>query len=175
MTTEEVEDDGLHGLHARQIWILVVLLIGTVKTLYVCSSCWQRKGTSSSPSGCLSDYPQLPRHLNGCGGSPVSRRELNLMEAIFRIYDKCTLSTITHKLNISGTTFIWSSFLAFVCGTRAQILSAPFRYILYILRLGIFYFLLFYGTTPINSDYNIYYFSLLHSTFYRQIFGTQNK
>jgi hypothetical protein len=29
----------------------------------VCSSCWQRRDTSPSHCGCLSDSPQLPRHL----------------------------------------------------------------------------------------------------------------
>jgi hypothetical protein len=29
----------------------------------VCSSCWQRRGTSPSHCGCLSDYPQLPPYV----------------------------------------------------------------------------------------------------------------
>jgi hypothetical protein len=96
-----------------------------------------------------------PTSLHGRGGPPLSWRALNLMEAIFSTYDKCTLSAITQKLNVSGHTLIWLLFLALVCENLAQNLSASFKYILYILRLGIFYFLLFYGTTPINSDYNV--------------------
>jgi hypothetical protein len=46
-----------------QIWILGIFTRGTPKNPCVCSSCWQRRGTSPSHCGCLSDYPQLPRHL----------------------------------------------------------------------------------------------------------------
>jgi hypothetical protein len=39
------------------------LPLGTLKVSCVCSSSWQRRITSPSHCGCLSDYPQLPRHL----------------------------------------------------------------------------------------------------------------
>jgi hypothetical protein len=47
------------------------------------------------------------------------------------IYYKCTLSSITHKLNASGQVSIWTYFLVLECGTRAQGLSVPFSYALY--------------------------------------------
>jgi hypothetical protein len=74
-----------------------------------------------------------PESLNGCGGPwcDVSRRSLNLLEDILSIYYKCTLSDITHKLNVSGHTLIWTFFHVLVCGTRAQRLPAPFNYTLY--------------------------------------------
>jgi hypothetical protein len=37
----------------------LVLRVGTPK----CGFCWQRRDTSPSHCGCLSDYPQPPRHL----------------------------------------------------------------------------------------------------------------
>jgi hypothetical protein len=42
--------------------------------------------------------------LKGCCGPwwDVSRRVLNLMEDILSTYYKCSLSAITHKLNVSG-------------------------------------------------------------------------
>jgi hypothetical protein len=39
------------------------LPVGTPKNPCVCSSCWQQTATSPMHCGCLSDYPQLPRHL----------------------------------------------------------------------------------------------------------------
>jgi hypothetical protein len=41
-------------------------------------------------------------------------------------------SAITHKLNVSGHMLIWTFFLVLVCGTRAQNLSAPFSYTIYV-------------------------------------------
>jgi hypothetical protein len=38
-------------------------LWGTPKNPSACSSCWQRRGTSLSHCGCLSDYPQIIQHL----------------------------------------------------------------------------------------------------------------
>jgi hypothetical protein len=40
--------------------------LGTHKHPCVCSSCWQWTVTSPSHCGCLSDYPQLPRHMFIC-------------------------------------------------------------------------------------------------------------
>jgi hypothetical protein len=73
-----------------------------------------------------------PASLAACGGPwwDVSRRTLNLMEDILRTCYKCTLSAITHKLNVSGL-MIWTFVLVLVCGTRAQSFSAPFSYTLY--------------------------------------------
>jgi hypothetical protein len=45
-------------------------------------------------------------------------------------YSKCTISTINHKLNVSGHTLIWTLFLGLVRGTRVQNLSLPFGYTL---------------------------------------------
>jgi hypothetical protein len=75
-----------------------------------------------------------PGTLNGCGGPwwDVSRRALNLMENTLSTYYKCTLSDITHKLNVCGHMLIWTFFLVLACGTRAQSLSAPFSYTLHI-------------------------------------------
>jgi hypothetical protein len=108
------------------------LPMGTPKNPFVRNSCWQRRGTSPSQCGCLSDYPKLS--LNECGVPwwDVSRRALNLMEDILDTYYKCTFSAITHKLNVSGHMLMWTFFLVLVCGTRAQSLSTPFIYTLYI-------------------------------------------
>jgi hypothetical protein len=43
--------------------------------LRVCSSCWQRRGTSSSHWGCLSDCPQLPGILERMRRSMMGRVE----------------------------------------------------------------------------------------------------
>jgi hypothetical protein len=56
-----------------------------------------------------------PPSVNGCGGPwwDVSRRALNLLKDILSTYYKCTLSTITHKLNISGHILIRTFFFFF--------------------------------------------------------------
>jgi hypothetical protein len=41
----------------------------------------------------------------------------------FSTFHKCTLSAITHKLNVSGYISIWTFFLALECGTLCQIVS----------------------------------------------------
>jgi hypothetical protein len=46
-------------------------------------------------------------------------------------YRKCTLSAITHRLNVPGHMLIWIYFHVLVCGTRAQNFPAPFSYTLY--------------------------------------------
>jgi hypothetical protein len=53
------------------------------------------------------------------------------MEDILSTYCEYILSAITHKLNVSRHMLIWSFFPVLVRGTHAQILSAPFSYILY--------------------------------------------
>jgi hypothetical protein len=63
ITDGQVEEDPLHDLHARQIWILWKFARGTPKTSCVCSSCSQLRVTSPSHCGRLSDYPKLLRHL----------------------------------------------------------------------------------------------------------------
>jgi hypothetical protein len=52
---------GGHFMASTLTWLQSsgFLPMGTPK----CSSCWQGRGTSPSHCGCLSDYPQLPRHL----------------------------------------------------------------------------------------------------------------
>jgi hypothetical protein len=108
--------------------------VGTPKHPCVCSSCWQRRGNWPSHCGCLSDYPQMPRriwtnaadHDETCRGVHwISWREF------WAIYYKCTLSAITHKLNVSVLMLIWTFFLFVVCGSRSQNLSAPFSYTRY--------------------------------------------
>jgi hypothetical protein len=72
-----------------------------------------------------------PASLNGsgCPRWDVSKRALNLMENILSTYYKCTLPTITHRLNVSGHMLIWTFFFLFlVRGTRAQSLSLHFSY-----------------------------------------------
>jgi hypothetical protein len=49
-------------------------------------------------------------------------------EDILSTYCKCTLSAITHKLNVSGH-ILMSFFLVFACGTCAQILFPSLSYI----------------------------------------------
>jgi hypothetical protein len=82
------------------LWNFTILPVGTPKNPCVCSSCWQRRGTSLSHCGCLSDYPQLPPvSLSGCG-----------VDDIWSAFYKCTLLAITHKLNVSGHMLIWTIF-----------------------------------------------------------------
>jgi hypothetical protein len=56
----------------------------------------------------------------------VMRRFEACTEFFRRTYYKCTLSAVTHKLNVSGYILVWKFFLILVCETRAQSLSAPF-------------------------------------------------
>jgi hypothetical protein len=110
------------------------LTVGTLTNPCVCSYCWHRRET---PTMALWMPVRLsvttPASLNGCRGPwwDESRCALNLMEGILSTYYKCTLSAVTHKLNVSGHILIWTFFLVLVCGIRAQSLSAPFSYTLY--------------------------------------------
>jgi hypothetical protein len=70
---------------------------------------------------------------------PPRSSELNPLEGILSTYYKCTLSAVTHKLNVSGKMLMWTFFLVSVCGTRAQSLSAPFSYILYGVEVRCYY------------------------------------
>jgi hypothetical protein len=84
-----------------------LLPVGTSKHPCVCNSCWQRSSTSHFR--CLSDYPQLSRHLwtdaavhdETCQGV-----HWNLTKNILSTYYRCTLSATTNKLNVSGHVFI---------------------------------------------------------------------
>jgi hypothetical protein len=58
------------------------------------------------------------------------------MEDILSPYFKCTFSAITHKLNVSGHMLILTFVLVLVYGTRAQRLSVPFSYTLYVYNVG---------------------------------------
>jgi hypothetical protein len=103
----------------------LVLHVGTPK----CGSCWQQRDTSPSHCGCLSDCPQLPRHL--CVDTAVRLETCRGVHWIWwRTYYKSTLSAVTHKLNASGNILVWTVCLILVCGTRAQSSSAPFSYTL---------------------------------------------
>jgi hypothetical protein len=62
----------------------------------------------------------------------ASWRAPNLTEVILSTYYKCTLSAITHKLNVSGHMLMCIFFLVLVCGTRVQSLSALFSYTLWV-------------------------------------------
>jgi hypothetical protein len=53
-------------------------------------------------------------------GRDVSRRELNLMEDKLSTYYECTLSSVAHKLNISGHMLIRAFCLALICGAMLQ-------------------------------------------------------
>jgi hypothetical protein len=75
---------------------------------------------------CPGIFERMRRSMMRC-----VRRALNLVEGILITYYKCTLSAITHKLNVSGHMLIWTFVLVLVCGTRAQSLSAPFCRTLY--------------------------------------------
>jgi hypothetical protein len=65
-------------------------------------------------------------HDEACRGAHWISRE-----AILSTYSKCTLSAVTHTLNVSGHMLITIFFLVLVCGTRAQSLYAIFSYTLY--------------------------------------------
>lgn len=79
------------------------------------------------------DITTTPASLNECSGPwwDVSRRTLNLMEAILRTYYKCTISAIIHILDAFGHILIWIFFPVFVCGTLAQSSSTTFNFTLY--------------------------------------------
>jgi hypothetical protein len=102
---------------------------GTPKNPCVCSSCWQRSGTSPMNCGCLSDYSKLPRHLwtdaavhdETCRGVHwISWRTFwtLLINELFQLW---------HKVNASGHMLILTYFLVLVYGTRAQSLSRTFQ------------------------------------------------
>jgi hypothetical protein len=57
---------------------------------------------------------------------------LNLMEDILSIRNKCSLSAITHKLNVCGHMLIWTFYLVLARGTWAQSLSEDVTYTRYI-------------------------------------------
>jgi hypothetical protein len=110
MTDGYVEEDPLHGLHARLTWILCIftyentwkpfctqLLLTTKRHFTI--SLWMPVRLSAI----------APAFLYGCGGPwwDVSRLALNLMEDILNTYYTCTLSGTTHKLNVSGHMLIW--------------------------------------------------------------------
>jgi hypothetical protein len=102
----------------------VFLPVGTPKHPCVCSSCWHFTIALWMPVRLAAT---TPASLDGCSGPwwDVLRHALNLMEGILSIYYKCTLSAITHKLNVSGRLLIWTCFLVLVCGTLAQSFSPP--------------------------------------------------
>jgi hypothetical protein len=87
------------------------LPVGTPKYPCVCSSCWHRRGISHY--GSLSEYPQLTWQLwtdaavhdETCRGV-----HWNLTNDILSTCYKCTLSTLTHKLNVSGHRDIFPRF-----------------------------------------------------------------
>jgi hypothetical protein len=74
----------------------------------VCSSCWRETShhLTLDTSQTIRKFP--PASLNGCDDPwwDVSRRALNLLEDILSNYYKCTTSAVTHKLNISGYTWM---------------------------------------------------------------------
>jgi hypothetical protein len=119
---EQVEEDPVLGLHARQTWILLIFTRGdTWKPL-----CMQLRLTAKRCFAIALWMPlrlsaTTPASLSGCSGPwlGVLRRTMNVMEDILSIYYKCTLSAVTHKLNVSGhmliSTFdIWNMSRKFV-------------------------------------------------------------
>jgi hypothetical protein len=134
MTNRELEEDPLHGFHARQIWIfwifvsedtynpLCMQLLLTTKRHFT-NAIWTPVRLSST----------TPAALNGCDGPwwDVSRLAVNLMEDILGSYYNCTLSAITHKLNVSWHGDDMDIFSCFGMWTRAHSLSAPFTFTLY--------------------------------------------
>jgi hypothetical protein len=97
--------------------------VGTPKNRCVCSSCWHRRCTSPSRCGCLSDYPQLPRHLwtDAAVHDETSRRVFNLTGNIFSTYYNDTLPPTAHKLNVSGHMLIRTFFLVLVRGNVPKV------------------------------------------------------
>jgi hypothetical protein len=73
-------------------------------------------------------HADTPTSLNGCG-SPlcdVSTRALNVMEDIWSAYYSyylllCTLSAVTHRLNVSRDMLTWTLCLVSVCETNDPI------------------------------------------------------
>jgi hypothetical protein len=66
----------------------------------------------------------MMRHVEVCTESRGGHFE--------HLFYKCTLSAVTHKLNVFGHMLIQTFFLVLLCETHAQSLSAPFSHILYV-------------------------------------------
>jgi hypothetical protein len=135
MSEGQVEEDPLRGLQDHPTWILWIFTCGAPRNRCIFSSFWQQTDTSPSHCGCLSDYPQLPRHLwtDVAVHDETSWLLLKLMENILGTCYECILSAIIHKLNVSEYMLLRTLFLALLCGTSTQNLSTSFSYILYIL------------------------------------------
>jgi hypothetical protein len=111
MTNGQVEEHPLHGLHARQIWILWICTCEETKTSCACSSSWQRKRhitialwMSLRLSATILDviFEQILRSM--------TRVRWNLLEDILSTCYKHTNSAITKKLNVTGHMLIWTFF-----------------------------------------------------------------
>jgi hypothetical protein len=80
--------------------------LGTPTHPCVCSSCWQRGGTSPSHCGCLSGCPQLQASVGGPRWD-ASRRVLNRAEDTLSTCYINIPSAITHNLNVPGHVLVW--------------------------------------------------------------------
>jgi hypothetical protein len=91
------------------------LSVGTPTNPHVSNSRWQQRGTVRLSA-------TIPASLNGCRSLwwNVLRCALNLMEDILSTYYKCTLSAITHKLNISGHMLILWHVDPLLCNNRKR-------------------------------------------------------
>jgi hypothetical protein len=121
-------------------------------------NCWRLFGTPTCSSHWLTgnhyryflshDLPKLledgPMAVKAClwfmhEGAPEHFRHavqdvfsnMNLIKNILSTFYKCPLSTLTHKLNISGHIWIRTFFLVLVCGTHAPSLPTPFSHTLH--------------------------------------------
>jgi hypothetical protein len=99
-----------------------LLPLRTPEVLCVCSSCWQRRGIPPSHCGCLSDYPQLPRHLctDAAVHAETSRGVYWISWGHFEhLWQMCTF-ICNSQMKCFGTHVDMDMFPVLVCGTRAQ-------------------------------------------------------
>jgi hypothetical protein len=110
-------------------WGTSTLSIGATCTRgFRCPQRYKSRGFKSDKRGSHAVGPPLPIRRSCYVLLRTSRRaRLECAGA-----PSCILSAITHKLNVSGHVLTLTFFLVLACGTRAQSLSAPFNYNLYV-------------------------------------------
>jgi hypothetical protein len=128
--------DSLHGLHARSPDLnpLDFYLWEHLKThLYAAPV-----GNEEALYHHIVDAGRTVRNYAGIS-ERMRRSMMKRVEACteshgghFEHQFRCTLSAVTHKLNVSGYVFIWPFILVLICENRARNLSPSFSCILYI-------------------------------------------
>jgi hypothetical protein len=121
--------------HHQRCFRSVVFNLGYA---YPRDTCWERRGTLPSHCECLSDYPQLPRHL--WTDAPVHDETCRgvhwiLWRTFWALIINVLFPAMNHKFNVSWHMLIWTFCLVLVRGTRFQSLWTLFSYILYFMKI----------------------------------------